>query len=124
MRIGRRDQRITVQRFVESRNVFNEIEKGWVSIGELWAHHKTQSGKEALQAGQIVSSEVSVFNIRYTSITVQDRLIAGDKIYDIQAINPLGRRKELELLSAYNETATLNELPVILLENGSLMVSE
>jgi SPP1 family predicted phage head-tail adaptor len=105
LRIGRRDRRVVVQRFAESRNAFNEIEKSYTALYTVWAHVKTQSGKEALQAEQVVASNVVVFNIRYVPITTQDVLVYNGQVYDIQSLNEIGRRKELELIctTAENE---------------------
>jgi SPP1 family predicted phage head-tail adaptor len=105
LRIGRRDRRVVVQRFAESRNAFNEIEKAYTDLYTVWAHVKTQSGKEALQAEQVVASNIVVFNIRFLPITTQDVLLYNGQVYDIQSLNEIGRRKELELIctTAENE---------------------
>jgi SPP1 family predicted phage head-tail adaptor len=98
VRIGRRDRKIIVQRYAETRNAYNEVEKEWADLYTIWAHLKTQSGKEALSAEQVVSSNTAVFNIRYKSLTTQDRVLCEGRVYDIQSLNELGRKKELELI--------------------------
>jgi SPP1 family predicted phage head-tail adaptor len=103
MRIGRRDRRITIQRFTETRNAFNEIEKAWADLHTVWAHVRTQSGKEALSAEQPTASSVVVFNIRHKALTAKDRIVYNNQTYDIQSLNELGRRKELEIITQTRE---------------------
>lgn len=102
MRIGRRDRQITLQRFTESADWSGEKVKTWADLATVWAHRKTQSGKEALQANQPATEQTVVFNIRYYALTTLDRVLYEGKIYDITALNEVGRRKEVELICKAN----------------------
>jgi SPP1 family predicted phage head-tail adaptor len=103
LRIGRRDKRVTLQRFTATPNAYNELEKSWQDLDTVWAHLKTQSGKEALSAGQELASTTVVFNIRFKALTTQDRVLHNGQAYDIESLHELGRRKELELICTRRE---------------------
>jgi len=100
MRAGKLDRLLTVQRYVEGRNAYNEIEKQWVPLyPDVPASKRTQSGREALQAEQVVASSVTVFTIRYKAITAQDRILFEGRVYDIESLNEIGRRRGLEIIT-------------------------
>jgi len=103
MRVGKRDRRIVVERYTEIRNAYNEAEMQWAPLLNVWANLRTQSGKEALQAEQVVASDVVVFNIRFAALTTKDRVCYNGKVYDIQHLNEIGRQKELELICTTSE---------------------
>jgi SPP1 family predicted phage head-tail adaptor len=103
MRIGRRDKKVTIQRMTQGRNSYNEIVPEWTNLYTVWAHLKTLSGKEALSSEQIVASNTAVFNIRYRFLTTQDRVLCEGRIYQIESLNELGRKKELDLICTTRE---------------------
>jgi SPP1 family predicted phage head-tail adaptor len=103
MRIGRRDKKVTIQRMTPGRNLYNENVPEWTNLATVWAHLKTVSGKEALSSEQVVASNTAVFNIRYRTLTTQDRVLCNGQIYQIESLNELGRKKELELICTTRE---------------------
>jgi SPP1 family predicted phage head-tail adaptor len=103
VRAGKLDRKITVQRASETRNAYNEIEPVWADLFTVWASKKTQSGREALQAEQVVASNTVVFAIRYKAITTKDRVIFEGQTYDITSLNELGRREGLEIITTAHE---------------------
>jgi SPP1 family predicted phage head-tail adaptor len=103
VRIGRRDRKVTVQRMTQGRNQYNEIVPEWTDLATVWAHLKTLSGKEALSSEQVVATGTAVFNIRYRSLTTQDRVLCEGSVYQIESMNELGRKKELELICTTRE---------------------
>jgi SPP1 family predicted phage head-tail adaptor len=88
---------------MQGRNLYNENVPEWTNLATVWAHLKTVSGKEALSSEQIVASNTAVFNIRYRTLTTQDRVLCEGKVYQIESLNELGRKKELELICTTRE---------------------
>jgi hypothetical protein len=54
----------------------------------------------------VVASTTAVFNIRYRAVTPKDRVVLDGKVYDIQSVNELGRKKELELICTSTDLYT------------------
>lgn len=92
-----------MQRATETRNTYNEIEKTFATLYTVWASKRTQSGREALQAEQVVASNTVVFNVRFIPITTQDVVLYEGQLYDIQSLNEIGRKKELEIICNVRE---------------------
>lgn len=84
-------------------NIYGEKEHTWTDLYTVWAHKKTQSGREALQAEQVVASNIVVFNVRFLNLTTQDIIKFEGRVYDIQSLNEIGRRKELEIICNVRE---------------------
>jgi SPP1 family predicted phage head-tail adaptor len=65
----------------------------------VWAHERQLSGREALQAAQVIAVLSSVFEVHFRSdVSVKDRLIVEARTVQIEAIvDPTDTRRELWL---------------------------
>jgi SPP1 family predicted phage head-tail adaptor len=102
MRAGTRDRRITVERFLETRNEYNEQEKHWTPIGDFWASYEPISDGERFRANENAATATARFGILWSplgeSITALDRVIFGSTVYQIMhAKESGGRNVGLEL---------------------------
>ena len=99
-RIGQLDRKINILRAEITRDAYNAEIKTWPLLHEhVWASVRQQSGKEALQGEQVVASQVVVFTIHYKELLTTDRISYQGKTYDIQSLNEIGRRKQLEIIA-------------------------
>lgn len=96
---GALDRRITVQRYIETRDpIFNSVVHIWADhITDAPASVKTAAGREFLEGPQIVSERRAVFTIRFADVTVLDRVSFVGRLYNISDVREIGRRRFLEL---------------------------
>lgn len=101
MRAGRLDRRIQIERAVTVVNSAGQPIDDWRPLGaERWAGFQQQGGREFLAADAERTEERAVFTIRYfDGLTTADRVNYGGRIYDIEAINEIGRREGQQLLT-------------------------
>lgn len=106
-RIGQMDRKISIERAEITRDAYNEGIETWEMLKEnVWAAVRRQSGKEALQSDQVVASNVVVFTIHYMELYTTDRIHYEGKVYDIQSLNEIGRRKQLEIIAHGRDNST------------------
>lgn len=51
--IGQRNQYISIEHFIESKNAFGEPEKTWQEFTPAWAKVSIKSGTEELESGRL-----------------------------------------------------------------------
>lgn len=118
MRAGRLDRRITIQRSTSTSSDDGHPTESWATVGELRtpADVVPLSGDERFSAPQLVSREQVEFFVRYSealsSLSPVDRIIypafeanspqsaETRRIYDILAVNEIGRREGLRIKAA------------------------
>ncbi|ODT47066.1 phage head closure protein [Devosia sp. 63-57] len=94
---GEMRSRIQIQRAttVTSSGFTTEV---WHNYQALWSRVRYQSGREFLQAGQVSSSHVAVFSIRWRNdLKPYDRIIHEGKVWNITAIIPVGHKVGVDL---------------------------
>lgn len=103
MKAGPLDRRITIERFTESRNEWNEPVFTWLPLTTVWANSRDASAGESYRA-QSVSAEITTrFTIRYSSqvadVNPKDRIVYEGRLYNITAVREAkdGRRVALEI---------------------------
>lgn len=105
------DRQIDIQRAITSRNAnTNEIERVWVNFSSIRASETdAKTGTEKETDNQIIASQRITFTIRWRpNVLKTDRVQYDGKIYDIEAISKIGRRKFLNLVCKERDS-TLND---------------
>lgn len=93
---------IIIQRPVEVRNEFNELERtAWEDYANLRANIEPIGGREYFNAGAAHADITHRIRVRYlTGITTSMRIMHGSREFDIQAvIDPGERHRELEIMA-------------------------
>lgn len=101
LRSGELDRRITIERFTETRDEFNNVVKIWADLATVWASKLDVSDSERV-ASQEVGAEISTrFRVRYSSVVSdlnpKDRLRFGGRVYEISAVKEIERREGFEI---------------------------
>lgn len=114
MRSEQLDRRITLQRFGQTLNEWNEPITGWTEIGKRWASKEDVSDGEKVRAAQVGASVTTRFRVRWDSLTstltAADRLVCEDVEYQISGTKEGdGRHREIEITAA---RANDNLIPV------------
>lgn len=100
MKAGPLDRRVTIQRFTETRNEYNEPIAVWTDLATLSAQVIQQSGREFLSADQTQAERPVLFRLRWLDgVTVLDRVSYGGRVHNIQDVKELGRQEGLELMT-------------------------
>ncbi|MCM2506068.1 phage head closure protein [Aureimonas altamirensis] len=99
-----RDRRISIQRFNETTNAFNEVVKTWGTLATVWASKEDIKDGERFAAGQVSASITTRFQIRYSqtvsSVSPLDRVEFENRVYEIVGVKEIGRREGLEITAA------------------------
>lgn len=96
---GAFDRRVDIERLTQLRDAgTNAVVESWaVFLPGVPASVRQAPGREFLEANQITSERRAVFTIRYTDVTVIDRVSYEGRLYNISDVRELGRRRFLEL---------------------------
>lgn len=98
MRAGRRRNRIIIERYGKTQDVYGAETLTWATLKTVWAHINPTGGKERTQGGALDADVTHIINIRHTDITPADRLNDKGRIYNIVRVLDLNeQRKEMEL---------------------------
>lgn len=96
MNSGRMDQRITLQRQIETGDGAGGTKVAWVNFGKdacPWANVIAKAGKESMDEGRITASFVVLFKIYNRSdVSERDRIVWDGVIYNIRGIRFEGAR--------------------------------
>jgi SPP1 family predicted phage head-tail adaptor len=97
--IGSKQNRVTIQRAVQTADSHGGSSTAWSTFVTVWAHERPLSGREAMQAQQVTATLNSVLEIHHrTGLSVKDRVLHGARTLEIEAIvDPTDTRKELHL---------------------------
>lgn len=84
---GNLDQRITIQRRVETADGAGGVTLAWADLTTVWANIKAKAGREAMTDGRMAASFVTVFTIRQIAdLTDVDRIAWGGVTYNIRSV--------------------------------------
>lgn len=101
---GKRDRRITLERYGFTRNEFNEPIEGWEILANEWASKKDVSDAERLRSSEIGSIITTRFVIRWSKklgdLNTKDRLQIDGLTYNIVGVKDLGRREGIEITAS------------------------
>lgn len=104
MRAGKLDRKVTLERFTETRDAYNEVVKTWATLATVSASFEPLSDGERFRAGEVAANASARFQIRYSN-TVKtldpvDRLTFEGTTYEIVNVKQLGRREGIEITAA------------------------
>ena len=105
MRFGQMDRRIVIERAALTTNTYGERAETWGTYTTVWAEisYKYGSGSESIQSDQILTKQPVSFIIRYSAttsgITPTDRVSYGGDLYQIEAIQEIGRAAGLRIVT-------------------------
>jgi SPP1 family predicted phage head-tail adaptor len=100
---GDLDRRITLQRFTEARDEFNQPIEDWLDLKEVWARRRDVSDQERYDSGKVNATNISRFVVRSNSITktltAVDRISYEGAFWNISGIKETqdGRDRFLEI---------------------------
>ena len=100
MRIGKLRHRVELQRQAENRDGYGQPIRSWATFATVWGSVEPLQGRELEHAKQITAETSHKITIRYQdSLNVENRVVYGDRIFDIEAIlNPHERNEYLLLM--------------------------
>ena len=105
MRFGKMDRRIVIERATLTTNTYGERAESWGTLATVWAEisYKYGSGTESIQSDQILTKQPVSFIIRYSATTngvnPTDRVSYGGDLYQIEAIQEIGRAEGLRVVT-------------------------
>ena len=96
MRIGKMDQRITLQsRGTPTLDAAGQDAITWVDVATVWAERINQRSAEVFQAAQMGDDDVVELHIRHrTDVATTWRLVWDGEGYDITSVSDFGKRKD------------------------------
>lgn len=98
------DRTITLERFGETYDEWNQPIQGWAELGTRKASKKDVSDGEKLRAAQVGATISTRFVVRYDSltktITAADRLTCEGVQYELSGVKELGRREGIEITAS------------------------
>lgn len=97
MLANRLTERIKIQRKTQSKNEFRGNVDSWEDVVEISAEKRYLSGSEILNRG-LVNTSIVEFYIRHREdIDYSCRAIWNNEVYNIQDIEPIGRKETIRL---------------------------
>lgn len=101
---GKRDRRITLERYGETRDEWNNPIIGWTLLSRVWGSKDDVSDTERLRAADLGSTLTTRFVIRWSKkvadLNTKDKLTCEGLEYNIIGVKELGRREYLEVTGA------------------------
>jgi SPP1 family predicted phage head-tail adaptor len=88
-RVGRLDERVTLQGVSESTNTYGERVETWITLAEVWARldYNISKSREVEEGGQESAQQSINFTVRRrTDVNEITRVLHSGRIYDIEAI--------------------------------------
>jgi len=102
---GKLDRRVTLQRFVETRDAYNSPVENWYDIATVWASYEPIRDAEKFRAGETAAGLSARFVIRHSSLVAdlnpKDRLTYKGVTYAIVGVKEAeGRGVGIEITVA------------------------
>lgn len=98
MRAGKLNEKLVIERSTISVDDYGTPQETWASHATIRAQRVKLTLEEFVKAYGTASEALTVFRIRWLAdISLSDRVKLGSVIYDLKAIEMLGRREGLEL---------------------------
>lgn len=96
---SKKDRLITLQYATATRSGSGQENKTWADLANVWAEKVERSGREYFAADQVVGEVDTLFKIRYRDgVNNQMRVSYQQQVYDIRAVQEIGRREDLMLV--------------------------
>jgi head-tail adaptor len=113
MQAGKLDRKISIERRTDTRDSYGQPIAAWSRIGVTrWASKVPVGGTERFGSEQFIGREQNTFEVRWTTdladLNPMDRIVYpptsgtpdASEIYEIMAVNEIGRRKALRIMTA------------------------
>lgn len=102
---GDLDRRIRIEQATETQapDGSGEPETTWATVAEVWAQKDPLGGRELFTAQQVAAKVDTRFRLRWRNDVRPERMRIVDedlRLYDIQAVQEIGRRDGLLLLTS------------------------
>lgn len=98
---GKRDRRIDLQRATLVKDEFNEDVPTWFTFATVWAEKRDVSDGERVKAAEVAAEISTRFTILWSTqvsdLSPKDRILFGDRVFDIYSVKELDRRKGIEI---------------------------
>jgi SPP1 family predicted phage head-tail adaptor len=89
---------INIERLVETIDAFGVAQQAWAAVLRMRAHVFQATTEEFIRGDGVASEGVVIFRIRFIAgITPAHRVAFDGRLFDIQEIKEVGRRRYLEL---------------------------
>lgn len=99
MNVAKLDRRVLIEQPTTARDAYGSAVQTWSTLATVWARVEHLNGKELFAAQQITPEAQIRITIRYRSdITEKMRITHDGKVYGIQHIAEVGRRRGLAIL--------------------------
>jgi len=100
MLAGKLDQRITIQAKQATQSSYGEETVTWTDVATVWAQVSPLAGREYLLGRAMEEQNDIRVRIRFIpNLTPSMRILHGNKVYDIQAVQNIdSANKELVLM--------------------------
>lgn len=105
MQAGRLDRRVTLQRPVQQQDASGTTTDTWSTVATVAAARRDLRGREFVAALAEQVEVETIYTIRHTAGAVPTqlwRLVDGERVYDIQSVAEIGRRRGYELRCTAN----------------------
>lgn len=101
LRAGLLDRRIRIERAAVSENTLGEEIEAWDVIATVWAGVNFGSGSEQRRAAVEDDAQPATFTVRWSSslasLSSADRIVHGGFVYNVKAVQEIGRREGLSI---------------------------
>lgn len=98
MRAGKLNEKLVIERSTIAVDDYGAPQETWATLATVRAHRVKLTLEEFAKAYGTASEALTVFRIRWLAdISLADRVKLGSIVYDLKAIEVLGRREGLEL---------------------------
>lgn len=109
MNIGRLDERVEHHTRITATDAWNHETTTWGLNATVWADVTFRGGREVQSGEQTVAVDRVVFLIRHRSdVGLTDRIKWGGRYHDVEAIEIVGRREGMRLITTVRDNATSN----------------
>ena len=100
MNPGHLDQRVTIERLVETVDRYGDSTNEWTAQATVWAAVEPLVGREFMAALQVQSDVSTRVRMRYRpGVTAADRLVHEGRVYAIESVVDVrSARRELVLM--------------------------
>jgi len=98
MKAGQLRHRIDLQTRMDSVDSIGQPSTSWTSTAFLWGDVRYLSGLSAIKAGADTSTSKVSIRVRHGAFNAGQRVVYGNEIFDIQAVQPDGKREFVDLV--------------------------
>ena len=107
IRIGDLDERVIILALTQSQSASGASVEAYGAFLTVWGKVEYLTGREYWEAAQEASDTVAMITIRWRSdVSTLNRLQVGDRVFDIESAQQVGRRVFLALTARARTEAT------------------